>query len=113
MHWTQLLALFRRPKPPTSAVMPAITPAHREPHTHDYTFRIPGHDYTIQRIDSSGNTLRAIGFGPFHGKIQRDDYLTLAGPTNPRYRVTSIIYRMNPPDMWDATLVYEPNERGQ
>lgn len=114
MNLKQLKDLVRRPKPTTLEApgirLPSMTSA---PHTHDYTFRVPGHDYEIRRIDSTGSTVLAVGFGPFRGKIRRGDYLTLAAPsgTAPRYRVSHITYGEDPPGMWEATLVYDPIEK--
>jgi len=74
---------------------------------HDYyTRRMWGHDYTVRAV--AGHRLRVAGWGPYDHKIVSGDYLCLEGPTKKVaiYKVTSIEYERDPPDMWFADAEY-------
>jgi MioC protein len=74
--------------------------------THDYTRRTWGHDYATMAVIDGGRRLRLSGWG--HG-IKVGDYLILPnGNGTTRYRVDSIDYRMDPPDMWFAEATFAP-----
>lgn len=74
--------------------------------THDYTVRVPGHDFTFRPRDG-GLKGHMMGWG--YG-LKRGHYLVLphdeAGTT--RYRIESISYYSDPPDMWSAEVVFAP-----
>ena len=73
--------------------------------THDYRIRYVGHDYTFEPIDG-GKCGRMMGWG---GGIEAGDCLLLRnGNGETRYRVTSIAYYPDPPDMWRATVTFAP-----
>jgi hypothetical protein len=84
--------------------------------THDYTRRTWGHDYCILAAHDAGQRLDASGWGPMAGlrpRIQRGDYLILVGKGgvgSTRYQVAGIEYRMDPADMWFATLRFAPRD---
>lgn len=74
--------------------------------THDYTQRGWGHDYAINRVIDGGTVLRASGWG---SGISEGDFLILPnGEATTRYRVESIEYYRDPPDMWSADLWFAP-----
>lgn len=73
--------------------------------THDYTKPAWGHDYTFQPIDGG---LRGwlIGWGT---GIEKGHYILLRnGSGSSRYRIKSIRYDRDPPDMWAAEAVFAP-----
>lgn len=77
-----------------------------EPTTHDYTRRTWGHDYTTIDVIDGGMRLRMAGWG--YG-IKAGDYLIIPnGSGTTRYRMESIDYRLDPPDMWFADAVFAP-----
>lgn len=79
-----------------------------EGRTNDYTVRGWGHDYTFDPVDN-GQRGRMMGWG--HG-IEPGDYLILpADPGTTRYRVKSIRYFSDPPDMWSAEVVFAPRPK--
>ena len=81
--------------------------AHRAPRTHDYARRNWGHDYTFTPIED-GQRGHMIGWGR---GIKPGDYLILSVlGTNrtTRYRVVSVDYKSDPPDMWTADVVFAP-----
>lgn len=85
-----------------------------EGRTVDYTRRGDGHNYEILRTHDGGQRLEAAGWGPFMGAmLKRGDYLLLIGKTSDsstRYQVAEVEYRMDPGDMWFATLVFAPRQ---
>jgi len=73
---------------------------------HDYTRRAKGHDFTITQVFDGGLKLSMCGWG---NGISNGDFLILPnGNETTRYRVTSIEYYNNPPDMWKATAEFAP-----
>lgn len=81
------------------------------PATHDYaTLRCAGHDYTFTPKDG-GQRAHAMGWGR---GIQNGDFLLLETVKNPdgkaRYRVDTIAYFSDPPDMWSADLTFVPRQ---
>jgi hypothetical protein len=76
--------------------------------THDYTYRYVGHDYAFEPI-GGGRRGKATGWGE---GIQQGDYLILQnGERGTRYRVESIRYFDDPPDMWSAVLSFAPRSK--
>lgn len=74
--------------------------------THDYTRRVWGHDFTITQVFDGGLKLAMCGWG---NGISKGDFLILPnGDATTRYRVKSIEYYSNPPDMWKATAEFAP-----
>lgn len=113
MNFAQLRSLLRRSVPPPPPPVPPRRFASRDTRTHDYGAgrRGWGHDYMCQRIDSTGRTVKAQGWGPSDTRIRRGDYLLLQGTNGSlRYRVTHITYYVDPDDMWNAMLEYDPQE---
>lgn len=79
-----------------------------EPQTHDYTRKTWGHNYEVMAVKRGGMELRLCGWG--HG-IKEGDYLILEnGSGSTRYKVESIAYRTDPPDMWFANAVFAPRQ---
>lgn len=78
------------------------------PQTHDYTRRTWGHDYAAMAVIDGGQRLSLSGWGR---GIKAGDYLILPnGGGTTRYRVDSIDYRMDPPDMWFAEATFAPRQ---
>ena len=77
----------------------------RDVGTHDYTIRVPGHDYTFEPLNGGlGGSMMGWGCG-----IRTGDYLILAnGRKTTRYRVRKIDYFADPPDMWGADVEFAP-----
>jgi hypothetical protein len=74
--------------------------------THDYTDRARGHDVAIQHAD--GPRIRVSGWGR---GVRPGHHLILPnGDRSTRYRVERISYYADPPDMWNADLVFAPRE---
>jgi hypothetical protein len=74
--------------------------------THDYTHRYWGHDYNILQILEQGYRLEMMGWG---NGIRPGDYLIIANKDNTtRYKVDTIKYYSDPPDMWAAKLSFAP-----
>lgn len=84
--------LLRRPK--------------RATRTHDYTERYRGHDYTFDTKDR-GQTAHGIGRGH---DLEDGDFLLLQNGEGraTRYRIVRVDYYKDPPDMWNADLVFAP-----
>lgn len=82
--------------------------------TYDYTPRMWGHDYAILTAHDNGQRLDACGWGPFlKPRLRRGDYLLLVGKDgvgSTRYQVAGVEYRMDPEDMWFATLIFKPRQ---
>ena len=78
--------------------------------THDYTNRKWGHDYIFRPINGGmGGSMDGWGFG-----ICRKDFLLLQnGAKSTRYRVDSISYYSDPPDMWSAEVSFAPRRRNE
>ncbi len=73
--------------------------------THDYTKRYWGHDYTLEPINQ-GKKGHMMGWGR---GIKKGDFLLLEnGDDSTRYKVDSINYRSDPPDMWSANVTFAP-----
>ena len=75
---------------------------------HDFTWRTWGHDYSFTPTPGTdGRKGRAHGW--WEG-IRKGDYLVFRGPNGGQspYRVDSIRYERDPPDMWFATLTHDP-----
>jgi hypothetical protein len=74
---------------------------------HDYMEREWSRDYAIDTVKDGGHQLNAHGWGR---GIREGDYLLLAnGPeAGTRYRVKTIRYTQDPPDMWFAELRFAP-----
>ena len=72
---------------------------------YDFTQQEPGYDYILEVADEDSEhkgfymTGQGIGIKPGDHIILQD------GPDNVRYRVESIDYYLDPPDMWLAFLV--------
>lgn len=85
-----------------------------EGRTVDYTRRGWGHSYEILHAHDGGQRLKAAGWGPFMGaQLKRGDYVLLIGKTpdsSTRYQVDEVEYRMDPRDMWFATLLFAPRQ---
>lgn len=80
-----------------------------EPRTHDYTWRVWGHDF-IQTPKRDGMVLRMMGWGD---GIKAGDYLLLPnGSRSTRYRIRGIRYFRDPPDMWRAVAQFAPRPAG-
>ena len=76
--------------------------------THDYTTPCWGHDYCIDSIENKGINIKLTGWGH---NIDLNDFLILRnGSNNTRYKVTSIRYYLDPPDMWSANAIFAPRE---
>lgn len=80
--------------------------------THDYTSRYWGHDYTINDVRKRGMEISMMGWG---SGISEGDYLILESQSkepgaNPgtRYRVKSVRYFSDPPDMWSIEAEFAP-----
>lgn len=74
--------------------------------THDYTLRQWGHNFTITQVFDGGLKISMSGW---KSGISEGDFLILPnGAETTRYRVTSIEYYNNPPDMWKATAEFAP-----
>lgn len=72
---------------------------------HDLTKRHWGHDYTFEPIDS-GMQGRMTGW---NAGIHKGDYLILQnGADTTRYKVKTIKYYPDPPDMFNATVEFAP-----
>ena len=81
--------------------------------THDFGpgRRRWGHDYTISKIEASGQRVHAYGWGHDGRMIREGDYLLLTakgGKRATRYRVAEVHYSMDPGDMWKAVLDFAP-----
>lgn len=83
-----------------------------KPKTHDYTRRYWGHDYTITDVRNRGLEITVMGWGC---GISVGDYMLIIGQStepgvNPdtRYRVKSIRYSDDPPDMWLMRCEFAP-----
>ncbi len=78
---------------------------------HDYSNGYWGHDYAIHRVVDGGKRLCVSGWGR---GIEDGHVLFLAMRTNhdgrAKYRVESIRYHLDPPDMWAADLVFVPRK---
>ena len=83
-----------------------------DPKTHDYRSdkRLPGHDYSIRKIE--GHILHATGYGPLLGpNIKRGDYLRMSREgggivevqAETRYRVARIEYEPDS-NQWSAEM---------
>lgn len=75
--------------------------------THDYTRREWGHDYTFEPIDGGlRGTMMGWGAGICPG-----DYIVIPnkGGTT-RYQFEAIKYMHDPPDMWEADVVFAPRD---
>ena len=79
--------------------------------THDYTARYWGHDYIFTPIDGGQKALMMGWSSTILGKftIQEGDFLLLQnGGDSARYKVTTIDYFNDPPDMWKAEVEFAP-----
>ena len=79
-----------------------------EGHTHDYTARYWGHDYTFTPIDG-GIKGRAVGWGD---GLRDGDYIIFKNKVSrngsSRYRIKSVKYFSDPEDMWSADVEFAP-----
>jgi hypothetical protein len=84
---------------------PASGPVDRE-QVHDYRARYFGHDYAFSPVPGTGG-VEGTAFGWGVG-ITTGDILIFLGPNGggSLYRVESIRYEADPPDMWWAKLRY-------
>ena len=81
----------------------------RDPVKHDYRRRHWGHDFTFTPLeDGLSGKMHGWGLG-----IDEGDFLLLPTPNggSTRYRVMVIRYETNPPDMWHATVRFDPRPR--
>lgn len=82
--------------------------------THDYTSRYWGHDFYTLKIEDGGQRLVCGGWGR---GISAGDFIIMPnGNGTTRYAVQRIEYKMDPPDMWSADLVFAPRteeEKGE
>lgn len=77
----------------------------RRPQTHDYTNPGWGHDYIFEPVEE-GLKGNMMGWG--HG-LKNGDYLLLKnGNSSTRYKIESVEYLGNPPDMWKAKVRFYP-----
>lgn len=81
----------------------------------DYTSprRGRGHDYTFTP-ENGGLTARMMGWGPRReAQMKRGDVILLSNPQSESglapYRITSISYYSDPPDMWRAGVEFAPD----
>lgn len=88
-----------------------------EPKTHDYTNRYWGHDFAIHKVD--GLRLDMSGWGD---GLEVGDFLILpnnramggdGARSTTRYRVESVRYTYDPPDMWFVIAVFAPRQEGE
>lgn len=82
--------------------------------THDYGNgkRVWGHDYTITDVRGNGQEISMAGWGR---GIENGDYMLIESQSsdpdaNPstRYKVKSVRYFDDPPDMWSMECVFAP-----
>ena len=72
---------------------------------HDFTQQEPGYDYILEVADEDSEHKGFYMTGQRLG-INPDDIVILQdGPDQVRYKVESIDYYLDPPDMWLAFLV--------
>lgn len=75
--------------------------------THDYTKRYWGHDYVFHP-ESGGLKAHMMGWG--HG-LKAGHFLILQnGAGSTRYQIKKVKYFDDPPDMWDASVVFSPRQ---
>jgi len=74
----------------------------RKPHTHNYTSSRLGKDYAFDEINECSHAYMTA----YGRNIKRGDYIfvSLAG-VRKRYKVETIDYYADPPDLWIALLV--------
>ena len=74
---------------------------------HDFTQEEPGYDYILEVADEESENTGYYMTGQRLG-IKTHDHIILQNGSEPvRYRVDSIEYYIDPPDMWLAFLVKE------
>lgn len=82
--------------------------------THDYTDRVCrwGYDIIFHPVTDDGVHAYAIGWGR---GIEPGHFILLSnGPDRTtRYRVESIDYYRDPPDMWKGAVVFAPRPTGE
>lgn len=85
--------------------------------THNFSSAGWGHRIEIIALEPAGLTLRVAGWCSDNIKVE--DYVTLPRDRNSttRYQVKSITWKLDPPDMFFAELVFAPrpikeNENG-
>lgn len=77
--------------------------------THDYTQRYWGHDFAITDVKNGGQQLKLCGWGPY---LEKGDFILLPnGADSTRYKLLSVRYESNPPDMWWADAEFAPRPR--
>ena len=77
-----------------------------EPKTHDFSVRCWGHNYGIREVVDGGQGLKLYGWG--RGIVDGDFLILRNGGKTTRYRVVSVRYEQNPPDMWFAEAAFAP-----
>lgn len=74
--------------------------------THDYTRRYLGHDFLIHRVENEGWLIHVSGWGE---GLREGDYLILPNTEgSTRYRLVSVSYYADPPDMWTGSATFSP-----
>ena len=77
--------------------------------THDYTKRGWGHDFFLTSINGKKIIISGWGSG-----IKKGDYLLIpSGSSSTRYKVKSVRYRSDPPDMWAIEAEFAPRPASQ
>lgn len=75
---------------------------------HDYSRGGWGHDVVVRLADSGGLRLDLTGWG---FGLKAGDSIILPNTTHggtTRYRLDSVKYETDPPDMWSATATFFP-----
>ena len=76
--------------------------------THDFSTREWGHNYNILNISDGGMEIDIAGWGR---GLSDDDYIIIQnGNDTTRYKLDSIEYKHDPPDMWFASASFAPRE---
>lgn len=74
---------------------------------HDFTQQEPGYDYILEVADEDSEHKGFYMTGQKMGIKPDDNIILQNGSDTVRYRVKSIDYYIEPPDMWLAFLVKE------
>ena len=76
--------------------------------THDYSIKEWGHNYQITSYEDDGHKLRMAGWG--YGIKDGDFLIVKNGDGTTRYKIDSISYQSDPPDMWFASTTFAPRD---
>lgn len=74
--------------------------------THDYTYRIWGHNYSVIAIKDGGHELRLAGWGS--GICDGDFVILKNNDSTSRYYLETVEYQRDPLDMWFADAWFAP-----